>query len=47
MVFQAVLGILSFVGIAWAISENRKQVHAKTVLVGILIQLIKLLSISL
>ena len=40
MVIQSVIGLFVFVFIAWLMSENRRQVRFKTVLVGIAIQLI-------
>ncbi|UCD31916.1 MAG: nucleoside:proton symporter, partial [Desulfobacterales bacterium] len=40
MVIQSVIGLFVFVFIAWLMSENRRQVRFKTILVGIAIQLI-------
>jgi len=39
MFFQAVLGLLVFTGIAWLISENRKEVKYVTALTGVAVQL--------
>jgi len=39
MFFQPILGIIVFLGIAWLISENRKEVRYKTVLAGVVVQL--------
>jgi CNT family concentrative nucleoside transporter len=39
MVIQSIAGLLVFAGIAWCLSENRKQVSIKIPIVGILIQL--------
>ena len=40
MAFQSASGLVVFTLMAWAMSENRRQVHGKTVLVGIGIQLL-------
>ncbi len=40
MIVQSFLGLAAFTGIAWLMSENRKQVRFKVVLSGILIQLL-------
>lgn len=40
MIAQSILGLAAFTGIAWLISENRKQVRFKLVLTGIVLQLI-------
>ncbi len=39
MLFQAVLGLAAFTGIAWIISENRKGVRYTVVLTGVVVQL--------
>ncbi|MBT8332740.1 MAG: nucleoside:proton symporter [Deltaproteobacteria bacterium] len=39
MVIQSIAGLLIFAGIAWCLSENRRQVNPMIVLVGIVIQL--------
>ena len=39
MVIQSIAGLLVFAGIAWCISENRKQVNLYVPLIGIFIQL--------
>ncbi len=39
MVIQSILGLLTFTGLAWLMSENRKQVNIKIAVVGISIQL--------
>jgi CNT family concentrative nucleoside transporter len=39
MVIQSIAGLLVFAGIAWCLSENRKQVSIKIPIVGIIIQL--------
>jgi CNT family concentrative nucleoside transporter len=38
-VFQSVAGLIVFTGIAWLISENRKNVRVKTILIGLELQL--------
>jgi concentrative nucleoside transporter, CNT family len=38
MRFQGLLGIIVFLAIAWLISENRKEVKLKIILVGVLVQ---------
>jgi len=40
VVIQSIIGLFVFVFIAWLMSENRRQVRLKTMLVGIAIQLI-------
>ncbi len=40
MTYQAVIGLLFFVFLAWLVSENRAQVSIKTIISGIVIQLI-------
>jgi len=40
MRFQAVLGILIFLGIAWLISERKSRVRVPTVLAGVLVQFV-------
>lgn len=39
MVIQGIAGLVVFALIAWAISENRKQVRLKPVIIGLTIQL--------
>src|SRR5512143_1965184 len=39
MLFQALLGLLVFTGIAWLASENRKGVRYTTALAGVIVQL--------
>ncbi len=39
MVIQSILGLLTFTGLAWLMSENRKAVNIKIAVVGISIQL--------
>jgi len=39
MFLQPILGIIVFLGIAWLISENRKEVRYRTVLAGVVVQL--------
>ena len=39
MLFQALLGLFVFTGIAWLISENRKGVKYTTALIGVVVQL--------
>jgi concentrative nucleoside transporter, CNT family len=39
MLFQAMLGLVVFTGIAWLISENRRGVKYVTVLTGVVVQL--------
>ncbi len=39
MLFQALLGLAVFMGIAWLISENRKGVKYATALIGVAVQL--------
>jgi CNT family concentrative nucleoside transporter len=40
MALQAILGIIVFCGIAWALSENRRNIPVRTVLVGLSLQLV-------
>ncbi len=40
MIIQSVAGLLVFAGIAWCMSENRKQVNLKIPVIGIIIQLV-------
>lgn len=40
MAFQAILGILVFCGIAWALSEDRKNVPVRIILTGLGLQLV-------
>jgi CNT family concentrative nucleoside transporter len=40
MIIQSIAGLLVFAGIAWCMSENRKQVNLKVPVIGIIIQLI-------
>lgn len=39
MIIQSITGLVVFVGLAWAISENRSQVRLKAVITGMAIQL--------
>ena len=39
MIIQSIAGLLVFAGIAWCMSENRKQVNLKIPVIGIIIQL--------
>ncbi|MCK9418786.1 MAG: nucleoside:proton symporter [Nitrospirae bacterium] len=39
MLFQSLLGLVVFTGIAWIISENRKDVKYATALIGVVVQL--------
>ncbi|HET7319239.1 MAG TPA: Na+ dependent nucleoside transporter N-terminal domain-containing protein, partial [Nitrospirota bacterium] len=39
MLFQALLGLLVFTGIAWLASENRRGVRYTTALAGVIVQL--------
>jgi len=39
MIFQSVAGLLVFAGIAWCMSENRRQASLKIAVIGIIIQL--------
>jgi len=39
MHYQGLLGIITFLGIAWLLSENNKEVKFKTVLCGVILQL--------
>jgi CNT family concentrative nucleoside transporter len=38
MHLQGILGLLAFIGLAWAISENRRQIRVRTIITGLLIQ---------
>jgi CNT family concentrative nucleoside transporter len=40
MIIQSIAGLLVFAGIAWCMSENRKQVNLKIPVIGIIIQLV-------
>ena len=40
MIIQSIAGLLAFAGIAWLLSENRKQVKLNKVVTGILLQLL-------
>jgi CNT family concentrative nucleoside transporter len=40
MIIQSISGLLVFAGIAWCMSENRKQVNLKIPVIGIIIQLV-------
>jgi len=40
MRFQGLLGIIVFLGIAWIISENRKEVKPKTIMAGVVLQFV-------
>ena len=40
MMFQSFAGLLTFAGIAWLLSENRKRVKFKTAVMGIVLQLL-------
>lgn len=40
MIMQSMAGLLVFSGVAWLISENRKMVKLKLIIVGIAIQLL-------
>ena len=37
---QSVLGLAAFVGLAWLISENRRKVNIRVIIVGLIIQLL-------
>ncbi|MDL1967876.1 MAG: nucleoside:proton symporter [Deltaproteobacteria bacterium] len=39
MIVQSIAGLVVFVGLAWAMSENRKKVSIKTVFIGLVLQL--------
>ena len=39
MLLQSVAGLIVFAAIAWVISENRRQVKLKVVIIGIVLQL--------
>lgn len=38
MIFQGLIGLVVLVGIAWVLSENKKQIHWPTIAIGILLQ---------
>lgn len=40
MIFQSILGLVVFVGIAWIVSENRRKIALRTVLIGLALQLV-------
>ena len=40
MIIQSIAGLLVFTGLAWSMSENRRQVRLKIAIVGIIIQLV-------
>ncbi len=40
MIIQSIAGLLTFAGIAWLLSENRKQVKLNMALIGIVLQLL-------
>ena len=40
MIIQSIVGLLTFAGLAWALSENRKQVNLKIAVTGIVLQLL-------
>src|SRR4051812_47944096 len=40
LIIQGILGIVAFVGFSWLISENRRKIEFKFVILGILIQLL-------
>ena len=40
MVVQSIAGLLGFAGIAWLMSENRKQVNLKMAVIGIMLQVL-------
>ncbi len=40
MFFQGLFGILLFLAIAWLVSENRKKVNVKSILIGVALQFI-------
>jgi CNT family concentrative nucleoside transporter len=40
MIIQSIAGLLVFAGIAWCMSENRKQVNLKIPVIGIIVQLV-------
>lgn len=39
MIIQSIAGLLVFVVLAWVMSENRKKVSIKTVVIGLVLQL--------
>ena len=39
MIIQSIAGLLVFAGIAWCMSENRRQASLKIAVIGIIIQL--------
>ena len=40
MIFQSIAGLMIFAAIAWVLSENRKQVKVKVVIIGMVLQLL-------
>ena len=40
MIIQSIAGLLGFAGIAWLMSENRKQVKLKRAAIGIVLQIL-------
>ena len=38
MHLQGILGLLALIGLAWAISENRRQIRVRTIIIGLFIQ---------
>jgi len=38
MYLQGILGLLALIGLAWAISENRRRIRVKTIITGLFIQ---------
>ena len=40
MIIQSIVGLLTFAALAWALSENRKQVNLKIAFIGIVLQLV-------
>ena len=40
MHLQGIAGLIVLTGIAWAVSENRRGVNYKTILAGVLLQLV-------
>ncbi len=40
MIFQSILGFVVFVGIAWLVSENRRKIVLRTVIIGLVLQLV-------
>jgi CNT family concentrative nucleoside transporter len=45
MILQSILGLIVFCAIAWILSENRRKVRLRVILVGILIQLVVALAL--